>query len=269
MSPQQTPAQPDDDSESTLMGVLLGSPQAPPAPAPALVKSSPIIAHPAKSAAAYRPTGRPSMAILTVFDDGLTEGESIRLRGDRFTIGRVAGDLLIPHDPGIAERHVEIVRRQEGGRDRWVVVDVSGDKGMLIRVSRAHLSHGSEILAGRTRLLFHIPDPASLATTDYVEGSPNVTLLPQLSIVGKTGEPTNYPLVHDLWIGSDPKCGVPVPDDPFLEPRHVQLRCVSDGRWLAQHEKTQNGLWLRVPEVVVGELCYFQIGEQRFRVKIP
>src|SRR5437660_12236513 len=46
----------------------------------------------------YRPTVRPHIALLTVFDDGTTEGQLIRVRGDRFIIGRAAGDLVMSHD---------------------------------------------------------------------------------------------------------------------------------------------------------------------------
>ena len=49
------------------------------------------------------------MALLTVFDDGKTEGEDIRLRGNRFLIGRTEGDLQIPHDNLMSAKHAEFL----------------------------------------------------------------------------------------------------------------------------------------------------------------
>ena len=62
----------------------------------------------------YRPALRPSMALLTVMGDGEDSGEVIRIRGPSFLIGRVEGDLVIPHDPGISARHASIVRSDDG-----------------------------------------------------------------------------------------------------------------------------------------------------------
>ena len=50
----------------------------------------------------YRPTVRPPICVLTLFDDGKTEGEVVRIRSTRFVIGRSDGDLLLPHDEQIS-----------------------------------------------------------------------------------------------------------------------------------------------------------------------
>ena len=77
----------------------------------------------ANAVSPYRPTSRPPLAILTVFDDGKSEGEMIRIRAAKFTIGRTEGDLRIPIDGRISSRHVEITlqvvrRRSPLGRHR-------------------------------------------------------------------------------------------------------------------------------------------------------
>jgi hypothetical protein len=41
-----------------------------------------------RSATTFRPTVRPPVAMLMVFDDGKTDGELIRIRDHRFIIGR-------------------------------------------------------------------------------------------------------------------------------------------------------------------------------------
>ena len=72
---------------------------------PATAQPPPLASADARaSAASYRPTLRPPMAVLTVFDDGKHEGEQIRLRGNRFIVGRTEGDLMIPHDGMISAR---------------------------------------------------------------------------------------------------------------------------------------------------------------------
>jgi hypothetical protein len=87
----------------------------PPAPAPA-APAQPA----ARSALAFRPTARPPVAVLTIFDDGKTDGEIIRIRDHRFIIGRTEGDFSIPLDGRMSGRHVEITHQVVGGLHRWV-----------------------------------------------------------------------------------------------------------------------------------------------------
>src|SRR5271165_5341487 len=81
-------------------------------------------AAPAQDTASYRPSLRPSMALLYVLDDGDDSGEIVRLRANSFLIGRVEGNLTIPHDGGISGRHVEISRRYENGEHGWFLKDL-------------------------------------------------------------------------------------------------------------------------------------------------
>src|SRR6185437_9364261 len=89
----------------------------------------PSDATPLASASPYRPTQRPPLALLTVLDDGKTDGEVVRLRTDRFVIGRTEGDLLIPHDQQISARHLEITRQRVNEKYRWVVTDLQSSNG--------------------------------------------------------------------------------------------------------------------------------------------
>jgi hypothetical protein len=74
---------------------------------------------------------------------------------------------------------------------------------------------------------------------------------------------------NEYWIGSDPSRPICRPDDPFCEPRHVRLyRGGSRVGWHAEHPKTPNGLWLHMPQVTVESTALFQIGEQRFQLKV-
>src|SRR5689334_8946084 len=83
----------------------------------------------------FRPLERPPMALLTVIDDGDDSGETVRIRSSSFVIGRVEGDLVIPHDGGISGRHAEIVRRPEGGQFRWYLRDLQSTNGTFVRAA--------------------------------------------------------------------------------------------------------------------------------------
>jgi hypothetical protein len=72
----------------------------------------------------------------------------------------------------------------------------------------------------------------------------------------------------EYWIGSDPDCPVCRPDDPFCDPRHVRLFRGPRGGWHAEHNKTQNGLWLRMAQITADVVVHFQVGVQRFKLKV-
>src|SRR5262249_24579521 len=81
----------------------------------------------------FRPTMRPSMALLTVLDDGDDTGEALRIRGGSFVLGRVEGDFVIPHDGGMSGRHAQISRRFENGEYRWFLKDLQSTNGTFVR----------------------------------------------------------------------------------------------------------------------------------------
>jgi pSer/pThr/pTyr-binding forkhead associated (FHA) protein len=250
---------------------------APPAPAP----EPPPVA--ARSASPFRPTARPPIALLTVFDDGRTDGEVIRVREPCFLIGRTEGHLRIPLDGRISARHVEITYQNVGGLHRWVITDLQSTHGLFVRVSRTVLADEAEILVGNGRYRFDAPQADAGATTaDYGAYEPG-----RGATHGWTDDPSPFrpPALTELlgsvignrillvkpeyWIGSDPACAISRPDDPFCEPRHVRLYRKPKGGWHAEHNKTPNGLWLRMSQLTVESMAQFQIGEQRFQLKIP
>jgi hypothetical protein len=56
----------------------------------------------------FRPTLRPSTPVLTALDDGLDDGESVRLRESHFVIRRTEGDMYFPNDGQMSARHAEL-----------------------------------------------------------------------------------------------------------------------------------------------------------------
>ncbi len=116
----------------------------------------------------FRPTFRPPVALLTVCDDGKVDGELIRIRDQKFVIGRTEGDLRIPIDSRMSSRHVEITLQNVGGVHRWVVTDLQSTHGMFVRVSRTVLNDRAEFLVGNGRYRLETPQALAEATIDQV-----------------------------------------------------------------------------------------------------
>lgn len=256
----------------------------PPASGAQRVTPPPAPSRPASgspSAAAFRPTLRPPMAVLTVFDDGKADGEHFRLREGRFVIGRTEGDLLIPHDGMVSSRHVEITRQAVGGQQRWIITDLQSTNGLFVRVSRTVLADRAELLVGKGRYRLLAPTSDGGATADYTppEGARNTTqawgndgaapAIPALvELVGNAISNRVLLLGSEYWIGTDPSCAICRVNDPFCEARHARLWRDAKGQWQVEQSKTVNGVWFRVPQVVCESTVQFQIGEQRLRLKV-
>ena len=246
---------------------------APPMPTPSPSPSRPT--------APIRPTARPPVALLTVQDDGKDDGEVIRIRQPRFVIGRTEGDLIVPIDGRISSRSVEIALESVGGLPRWVVTDLQSTHGMFVRVAKTVLADRAEFLVGGGRYRLDIPPQDGGATADFAplaadfaatrgwDAGPSPSRPPALSeLLGN--EVGNRLLLTkpEYWIGSDPSCAVCRPDDPFCEGRHARIYRGPRDHWHAEHAKTRNGLWLRMPRIAVESMIQFQVGEQRFRLKV-
>jgi pSer/pThr/pTyr-binding forkhead associated (FHA) protein len=229
----------------------------------------------------FRPTARPPLALLTVYDDGEAEGEVIRIRAPRFIIGRTHGDLRIPFDNRISSRHVEITHQLVGGAHRWVVTDLQSRHGLFVRVSRALLTDKAEILVGRGRYRLDAPSgdqpdatknfgdrPDSNDTHGLSEGAGAFRPPALTEVLGKDIGNRVLLVKREYWIGSNAVCEVCRSDDPFCEPRHARVYCDNKGQWFADHNKSRNGLWLRMSQVRAEATIQFQIGEQRFRLKV-
>ena len=229
----------------------------------------------------FRPTVRPPVPILTVYDDGRTEGETIRIRDHRFVIGRTEGDLRLPMDGRVSSRHVEITHQVVGGLHRWVVTDLQSTHGMFVRVTRTALADRAEFLVGNGRYRFEASQVEADATADYLGSEqknsqthgwsedPGPIRPPALTeLLGREIGNRVLLVKEEYWIGSDPACAIARPDDPFCDPRHARIYRSSRGRWCVEHNKTHNGLWLRMPQITVDSMIQFQVGEQRFRLKV-
>jgi hypothetical protein len=93
-----------------------------------------------------------SFRVVQVFEGGAT-GCCVVARGNTLQIGSAVGDLVFPDDPLVDEQHC-VIEEQAG---TVVLSDMSSRTGVFVRVRGAQeLSHGDELLLGRTRLVVDI-----------------------------------------------------------------------------------------------------------------
>ena len=227
----------------------------------------------------FRPTARPPVLVVCIIDQGRDGGEFHRVRGDRALIGRAEGDLLIPHDAGISGQHAEFVRLETGGRLRWWLQDLNSRNGTFARCNEAPLEHEQEFMVGMRRFRFEMaaaaPQAPSDAARNSTQGWQTVTptdlarLAPSLVELTPSGTGVRTPLAGaEQWIGSDPDCTVVVADDPFVGRRHAKIVRTPQGRWRIEDGPSRNGTWLRVRKIPIDTTAEFQMGEQRFAVKV-
>lgn len=224
------------------------------APSPAIATAPPSRQPPAlDETPLFRPLLRSPMALVHVIDDGRDGGETVRVRGDRCVIGRHEGDIVVPHDILMAARHAAIERMPDG---HWQLVDLGGGGGTFVRVTRARLRDGSELLVGATRLQFRVID---LTEAWLIQRTPREVAAGAPPGAGRRHE-CHAPVTTVGRAGHG--CTVEL-DDPFVSPAHAELICRPRG-WQVRNAGL-NGLWVRIDGPVrLGEPSQFQCGEQRF-----
>lgn len=227
----------------------------------------------------FRPMHRAPMALLCVQDDGKADGEWIRLRADRFVIGRSAGHLLIPHDTLMSGQHAELVREESQGKIRWYLRDLNSTNGTFVRVASVVLKHNQEVLVGSKRYRFEegqttgggkVPQAQPVYKTQNWQQTEQKVSQPCLVEILPSGPGQRFPLPHrENWIGHDPaQCSVVLAADPILSPRHARIVLDRRNIWRMQNAGSLNGVWARVTELPIDEAEQFQLGEQRFLIRI-
>lgn len=225
----------------------------------------------------FRPSLRPPVPVLTILDDGsMEQGEEVRLRRERFSIGRTSGDVQLPNDAAISGAHAEIRRTPWKGGFQWHLHDLDSVNGTFVRCVRAVLHESAILILGTRRFRLrnplkpspspmptrdtslmdgrHIPDPVwpVLAEASANLGAAEFSLRSERLVIGRAGGGADIEL-----------------DDPLLANRHAELRRMRDGTWMIVSETTRNGIWVSVSAVGLTPCSYFRCGEQRFRFVIP
>lgn len=192
----------------------------------------------------YRPVVRRPMALIHVIDDGRDGGEVVRVRGDRFVIGRTEGDLRIPHDLAMSPRHVVLERV---GGDAWHLADAGTSDGTFVRVLGARLRDGMVVRIGITTLLFR-----EIGTSE--------SWLVEVAASGRRHHECHGAVTSIGRVGCGCAIGLA---DPFVSPLHAEIHRGQRG-WRIDNAGL-NGLWVRIdsPVRLTGP-AQFQCGEQRF-----
>ncbi|MGZ0165014.1 MAG: FHA domain-containing protein [Planctomycetales bacterium] len=69
-------------------------------------------------------------------------------------------------------------------------------------------------------------------------------------------------------MGSSTKAASLCIDDPLLDEAHARLRLGSSGKWSIEDLNSVNGVWVRIERSHTSKRCEFQLGEQRFLLKV-
>ena len=201
----------------------------------------------------FRPRLRPPMAVLKVFDDNQKTADMIRIRGNRLTIGRDEGDVVIAHDKLMSKCHAELVRRFVDDAYVWHLHDLKSRNGTFVKVDFMRLRAGDELILGSATYLFE----------DSRQSPPRL-----LELGSRQPRQVKFEQA-EFWIGQDRKqCSVTLANDPLLDDKHVRIHFTKE-RWCVEAASSQNGVWARIDQVQVGNGTRFQLGEQRFQILLP
>jgi len=277
---QPTRLETDDDIHAALQAkrAALAARLAASAPASAAVPEGPAEPAPSETPQ-FRPTQRPALALLIVLDDGRDDGEKVRIRSDRFVIGRTEGDLRIGHDTLMSARHAELSRPGGDGGPLWVLTDLESTNGTFVRIGTGLLKSGHEFILGRSRYRFdggQADDPpphpgATAGATRPWHPERELLAVPSLTELYPTGDGPRVPLTKgEYWIGRDARaCAIVPRGDPYVCPRHARLYRDQKQRWHIANFNSVNGVLLRVEKMSLDRGCRFLLGEQRFTFRIP
>jgi pSer/pThr/pTyr-binding forkhead associated (FHA) protein len=201
----------------------------------------------------YCPTLRPPMPILHMLSDDQEFSMNYPLCGERFIIGRVNGNLLIPHDLSISSKHVEIQRRRKNQGFVWHLVDLKSTNGTFVRVHMATLRHNDMLLIGKERFRFlNLREETGLLHVTQSPGGDFWNFIGREVRIGRKSQGLNVCM-----------------NDPFVDPVHATFRYKNSKEWTVTDSNSLNGTWLRVRTGPIHDKFEFQIGEQRFRISIP
>jgi hypothetical protein len=149
-------------------------------------------------------------------------------------------------------------------------------------VGDAVLKHNQELLIGNHRYRFEAAPPTGNFVEEGPEGTDNPRrtsgwqsisadqLFPSLVELTVRGEGERSILKNaENWLGRDEaRCDIVITDDPFVSPRHARIFRDPKNRWHVENGTTVNGTWLRIDSMPLDTACQFQLGEQRFILKV-
>jgi hypothetical protein len=199
----------------------------------------------------FRPTIRPPMAVIRVWDDNQSTGRLVRVLDNRFTIGRSQADLVVPHDVQVSGQHAEIVRSSTN--DGWQLRDLNSTNGTFVKVSNVRLRDGMELFIGGQRFRFDAN-----------------RRVPKLTVLAAVGDQESIEISdNELWVGrvaTAPDC---LQRDLMLGEKDAFIFQPSPDSWQLREGRSLNGVWAKIKEVPLISGCQFQVGEQRIGFYVP
>ena len=215
---------------------------------------------------------RPCLAMLA--PDG-SVARFILLESERVDIGRLVGEVVLPDDVYLSERHARFTHRTVGATAVTSVRDLDSLNGVYLRVRElAELRDGDWLLAGLELLKFEQVAPDSCAGQPIqvsgcsLFGSAISPRYARLSEMTSDGMPRSvFVIGRDETILGREVGDIVFTDDPFMSRRHAALtRNPATGVFTLKDLDSSNGTFLRVRgkvELKAGD--HLRIGQQLFR----
>lgn len=210
------------------------------------------------------------VAKLLIFDEGTDhQGEIVRLRKEKSCVGRVEGELILPHDADLSARHFQIERiaTPAGSRSgeptfEWTLRDLQSTNGTFVRMRQVRLDQEAELRLGRGHYLWSF-------RTQEAEGRGRERRLPVLESLLHLDRRWEFPLRQRQTLGhASADVSIRLDEDPCLDDHHATLEPGPEGQWILTDHHSTNGVWNRVTELVLEDGTEILAGGQRFRFNV-
>jgi len=234
----------------------------------------------AAAAAQAKPTGR----LVVITKDG-GEGTSYPIY-DQLDLGRSEGDVIVPDDRYLSDRHARITRRVMGGETQLVLRDLGSINGIFLRVGNLMGGDGRVEVELRDQDLFLVGQQVLKfeAVKDGEDGlgpasqhgtllfgtpqAPRFARLMQRTVEGVTRDVFHIRKVETV-LGRE-SGDIVFTDDPFLSRRHAVVKVDRDKeRFLLADLGSSNGTFIQIHgDVGLKSGDQFRVGQQLFRVEL-
>jgi pSer/pThr/pTyr-binding forkhead associated (FHA) protein/RNA polymerase subunit RPABC4/transcription elongation factor Spt4 len=216
-----------------------------------------------------KPLGR----LVMLAQDGSVQ-RVIPLSGERVDIGRTTGEIQLPEDHFLSDRHARFTGRSEG----FELADLSSINGIYLKLRDvASLSDGDMFLIGLQLLEFRTESPEMANITQIQAGGCSLFGSSTSPRYARLSERTNDGAPRSVFVigREETILGREVGDivfsgDPFMSRRHASLtRNPADGTFAIRDLGSSNGTFLRIRgRVKLEPGDHLRIGQHLFRYEM-
>lgn len=209
--------------------------------------------------------------IVSIRKDG-TDGQAFAVgAGEATDLGRIEGDVLLPEDPYLSDRHARV--RREG--EKYFLRDLGSANGVYLRLTGpVDVIDNDTLLIGQQVLRFHLLDESELPLGPARIGGalafgtpevPRFARLVQYTTEG-VGRDVHY-LYRDETVLGRETGDIVFTDDPFLSRRHAALAFDRANRRVSLRDLgSSNGTSIRLrTEAQLSTGQQFRVGRHLFR----